>query len=62
MVRKLCTIDSEEDIKEILKGISQSPRHKKISILIMGENYEEVNKETLEAIVSFMSTIPKDSA
>ena len=28
----------------------------------MGGNYEEVNKETQEAIVPFMSTMPKDSA
>ena len=28
----------------------------------MGGNYEEVNKETKEAIVSFMYTMPKVSA
>ena len=28
----------------------------------MGGNYEEVNKETKKAIVTFMSTMPKKSA
>ena len=61
MVRKLCSINNEEDIKEILKGIKPLLRHKKRLILIMGGNYEEVNKKNQEAIVSFMSTMPKDS-
>ena len=61
MVRKLCSVNSEEDVKEILKGIAPLLRHKKRFILIMGGNYEEVNKETQEAIVSFMSTMPKDN-
>ena len=62
MVRKLCSVNNEEDIKEILKGIAPLLRHKKRSILLMGGNYEEVNKETQEAIVTFMSTMPKESA
>ena len=40
MVRKLCSINNEEDIKEILKGIAPLLRHKKRSILLMGGNYE----------------------
>ena len=52
MVRKLCIVNSEEDIKEIWKGIAPLLRHKKRSILIMGGNYEEVNKETQEAKTS----------
>ena len=62
MLRKLCSMNNEEDITEILKGIAPLLRHKKRSILLMGGNYEEVNKETQEAIVSFMSTMPRDSA
>ena len=61
MVRNLCILNNEEDIKEILKGIAPLLRCKKISILIMGGNYVEVNQGTHEAIVSFMSTMPKDS-
>ena len=44
-----------------MKGIAPVLRHKRRSILIMGGNYEEINKETQEAIVSFMSTMPMDS-
>ena len=51
MVRKLCYVNDEDDVNEILKGIAPLLRHKKISILLMGGNYEEVNKETQEAIV-----------
>ena len=46
MVRNLCSVNNEEDIKEMLKGMEPLLRHKKISILLMGGNYEEVNKET----------------
>ena len=48
MVRKLCSVNNEEDVKEILKGIAPLLRYKKRYILIMGGNYEEVNKETQE--------------
>ena len=62
MAKKLCFVNNEEEIIEVLKGIAPFLRHKKRSILLMGENYEEVNKETQEAIVSYMSTMPKISA
>ena len=62
MVRKLCVINSDEDLEEILKGIEPLLRNKKRSILLMGGNYEEVKMETEKEIVSFMTTMPKRSA
>ena len=61
MVKKLCSVNNEEEITFILKGIAPLLRNKKRSILLMGGNYEEVNKETEEVIVSYMSTMPKIS-
>lgn len=61
MVKKLCSINNEEEIKFILKGLATLLRNKKRPILLMGGNYEEVNKETQKAIVTFMSTMPKES-
>ena len=46
MIKKLCIVISEEDMEEILKGITPLLRNKKRSILLMGGNHEEVNMET----------------
>ena len=62
LVRKLCIINNDEDLETILKGIEPLLRNKKREILIMGGNYEEVKMETEKAIVSFMTSMPKDSA
>ena len=59
MVKKICIVNSDEDVEEILKGIEPLLRNKKRSILLMGGNYEEVNMETKKAIVTYMSTFPK---
>ena len=61
MVKKLCIVNKEEELKEILKGIVPLLRNKKRSILLMGGNYEEVNMETEKAIVTYMSTFPKET-
>ena len=61
MVKKLCIVNNDEELKEILKGIRPLLRNKKRSILLMGGNYEEVNVETQKAIVIYISTMPKES-
>lgn len=61
MVKNLCILNNEEEIKEILKGIAPLLRNKKRSILLMGGNYEEVNMETQKEIVTYMSTMPKET-
>lgn len=43
-VRKLCDIKNEDHFKDILKDLNTHLRMKKRTILIMGGNYEEVNK------------------
>ena len=60
MVKKLCIVNSEEEINEILKGMAPLLRNKKRSILLMGGNYEEVNMETQKAIVTYMCTMPNE--
>ena len=60
MIKKLCTINSKEDIEEILKGITPLLRNKKRPIILMGGNYEEVNVETKTEIVTYMTTLPKE--
>ena len=62
MVKNLCSVNNEEEIIVILKGIEPFLRNKKRYILLIGGNYEDVNKETQESIVTFMSTMPKESA
>ena len=57
MVKKLCTINNEEELIEILKGMAPVLRNKRRSILLMGGNYEEINVETQKDIVTFMSTM-----
>ena len=61
MINKLCKVDSKEDSYIILKGIEPLLRNKRRVILLMGGNYEEVNKETKEAIVKHMTSMPKMS-
>ena len=62
MVKKLCIINSDEDLDTILQGIEPLLRNKKREILIMGGNYEEVRMETKKEIVAFMTSMPKESA
>ena len=42
MIKKLCILNSDEDLEAILKGIEPLFRNKKRSFLLMGGNYEEV--------------------
>ena len=60
MVKKLCIVNNEEEFEEILKGIAPLLRNKKRSILLMGGNYEEVKLEIEKAIVTYMTTLPKE--
>ena len=46
MVKKLRIVNNEEEIIEFLNGIAPLLRNKKRSILLMGGNYKEANKET----------------
>ena len=61
MVKNPCIVNNEEELKEILKRIAPLLRNKKRSILIMGAHYEEVNMETQKEIVTYMSTLPKET-
>ena len=40
MVKKMCMVNNDEEMEEILKGIEPLLRNKKRSILLMGGNYE----------------------
>ena len=62
MVNKLCIVNNDEELEEILKGIEPLLRNKKRSILLMGGNYEEVRMETERAIITFMTSMTKKSA
>lgn len=44
IVRKLCDVRDEDHFKEIMKELGTHMRTKKITIQIMGGNYEEINK------------------
>ena len=59
IIKKLCIVNIEEDIEEILKGIASLLRNKKRYILLMGVNYEKVNVETKKAINTYMIKFPK---
>ena len=59
MVRLLCEVNFEDDLDRILKGIEPLLRKKRRASLLMGGNYEEGNKDTKEAIVKFMASMPK---
>ena len=59
MVKKICILNSDEDVEAILKGIGCLLRNTKRSILLMDGNYEEVNLEIEKAIIAYMSTFPK---
>ena len=61
MVKKLCIINNDEELEEVLKGIEPLLRNTNRSILLMGGNYEEVKMETKKAIIAFMTTMPKKS-
>ena len=60
-INKLCDVGSKEEPKTILKGIEPLLRNKRRAILLMESNYEEVRQETEEAIVKYMSLVPKVS-
>ena len=49
---------SDEYLERILKYIDPFLRNKRREILLMGKNYEEVNKETKQEIVKFMTSTP----
>ena len=55
-------VGSKEESNTILKGIERLLRNKRTTIILMGGNYEEVRKEIEEAIVKYMSSVPKESA
>ena len=61
MIKKLCVVNNDEDIENILKGIASFLRNKKRAILLMGGNYEEVNMKTEKKIVKYMSTFLKET-
>ena len=65
MVNKLCEVNTKKELDRILKGIEPILRNKIRAILLMGGNYDKVRKETEEAIVKHMTSIPlvmKESA
>ena len=51
MVKKLCIVNNDEELEEILKGIEPLLRNKKRIILLMGGNYEGVKMEIEKAIM-----------
>ena len=55
VVKKLCIVNNEENLKVILKGIAPLLRNKKRSIFLMGGNYEEVNMETQKVIITYFA-------
>ena len=60
MIKKLCFVNKDGKLEEILKSIAPLLRYKKRSILLIGRNYEEVNIKTEKAIVTYMSIFPKE--
>lgn len=62
MINKLCDVDSKEELDRILKGIEPLIRNKRREIILMGGKCEDVRKETKEAIVKYMTTVPKVGA
>ena len=54
IVRKLCEVENEEKFESIMKTSKSFLRNKTREILIMGGNYEELNKETSEVVVKVM--------
>ena len=59
MIKKLCKVNNDEDLQDILNGIEPLLQNKRRHILLMGENYEEVNNETKELIVKYITFVPK---
>ena len=58
MIQKLCELKSSKHLESIMKGIEPLLRHKRREILIMGDNYEDVNEERKEIVVKFMTSTP----
>ena len=52
LIKKLCIVNSDDDVEEILKGIPPLLRNKKRYILLMGVNYEGVSSKTKKTIVT----------
>ena len=61
MIKKICIINNDDDLEKILKGIEPLLRNNKRAILLMGGTYEEVKMETKKAIVTSMTSMPKDN-
>ena len=61
MIKKLCIVNSDEDLEAILNGIEPLWRNKKRSNLLMIGHYEEVNMETEKAIVTCTFALPKET-
>lgn len=57
LIIKLCEVKDDEHLVRLMKFIEPLLRNKKRTILIMGGNYEEVNKETKQDIVKVMTSI-----
>ena len=49
----------DDEVEIILEGIAPSLKNKKRLILLMGGNYEEVNKETEKAIAIYITSMPR---
>lgn len=52
-------MSTKEDIENISKGFKPLLRNKRREILLIGGNYKEVKKEIEEAIVKYMTSMPK---
>lgn len=58
IIKKFYEINNDEDMRRIMKGIEPLLRDKIRVVILMGGNNEEVNKETQESIVKFMTFVP----
>ena len=56
-VKKMCIVNKDEKVEEILKGIEPLLRNKKRSILLMGGNYEEVKNGNKQSYYSLHDLI-----
>ena len=46
IVEKLCEVENDDHLRRIMKIIKPLLRNKRRAIQIMGENYDEFNKDT----------------
>ena len=61
LIKKFCEVNSNDDIDRIMKGVEPLLRNTRRAIFLMGENYEEVNKENKSTIATFMTSTPNIS-